>query len=91
MAAVARHYGITTSAAGMRLRRAHDYVAKMASAREAAQKSDKGQKDDEDIEITKDEEAWKDKQKYLCTAHDVGGVVVRSIPALLFIQDISRC
>ncbi|KAJ5876780.1 hypothetical protein N7455_000245 [Penicillium solitum] len=57
MAAVARHYGISTPAAHMRFRRANDYVAKMVSAREAAQKSDKVHEDDEDVDIAEDEEA----------------------------------
>ncbi|KAJ5976924.1 hypothetical protein N7501_000266 [Penicillium viridicatum] len=57
MAAVARYYGISTNAAKLRLRRVNDHVAKMASAREAAEKSDEAQKDDEDIDITDDEEA----------------------------------
>ena len=63
MAAVARHYNISTNAAKLRLRRANDYVAKMVSAREAAQKGDETQsddepqKEDEDLEITENEEA----------------------------------
>lgn len=62
MAAVARHYKISTNAANLRLRRANDYVAKMVSAREEAQKSDETQsdnepqKDNEDLEITEDED-----------------------------------
>ncbi|KAJ5187715.1 hypothetical protein N7449_010709 [Penicillium cf. viridicatum] len=68
-AAVGRHYGISTHAAYLRFLRSKDYVAKLVSAREAAQKSDEAQKDgedqkddeaqkdDEDLEITEDEEA----------------------------------
>lgn len=64
MTAVARHYGISTNAAQLRLRRVNDYVARMVSAREAAQKSDEVPKDDEDLDVTtEDEDAWKDKQK----------------------------
>ncbi|KAJ5920234.1 hypothetical protein N7516_011092 [Penicillium verrucosum] len=56
MTAVARHYGISTNAAQLRLRRVNDYVAKMVSAREAAQKSDEVPKDDEDLDVTTEDE-----------------------------------
>ncbi|KAJ6125381.1 hypothetical protein N7471_012698 [Penicillium samsonianum] len=49
--AVGQHYGISTNAANMRLRRAKDYVAKLVRAREEAQNGD------EAPDTTEDEEA----------------------------------
>ncbi|CAG7993212.1 unnamed protein product, partial [Penicillium nalgiovense] len=49
--AVARHYGISTNAAGLRFLRAKDCVAKIVRAREAAQKSDQDPEPTEDQEV----------------------------------------
>ncbi|KGO67089.1 hypothetical protein PITC_019950 [Penicillium italicum] len=55
-AAVGRYYGISTNAAYMRFKRAEGHVFKLVSVREAAEKGDEAQKDNNDPETTEDEE-----------------------------------